>query len=297
MLLLSFVSYGLLLRLAACQFPGPQQIQTNQNGVEIWRAQRFPGDTDVIEYTVRDHGTMRPTLVYNCAKARSLCRTVARYFGGNVGTGTFHYDNDYRIRQGDQGQRKSTRRNANCATDWIDNGRCPETNQPDYYAGRLGYIPAVMFRGVNVDKDPDDNRLAEPYTKRMADGTTKEMHRTVPAVLSCDEWPAASWIEGGSPIGQSCGRSKGIQTDQNWQSSAHNAIGTWSRIRSPPDRRSTKAHDPEYTIFKFDFRTVDEPNTGYATWVEANGHKRYCYGPDVGNKDDCGPEWEDDPPL
>jgi hypothetical protein len=50
-----------------------------------------------------------------------------------------------------------------------------------------------MFRGVNVDQDPDDNRLAEPYTKRMADETTKEMHRTVPAVLSCDEWPAARY--------------------------------------------------------------------------------------------------------
>jgi hypothetical protein len=134
---------------------------------------------------------MRPTLVYNCAKAASLCRTVARYFGGTVATGTFHYDNDYRIRLGDQGQRKSTRRNANCASNWIDNGRCPESDQPDYYAGRLGYISPVMFRGVNVDKDPDDNRLAEPYTKRMADGSTKEMHRTVPAVLSCDEWPAA----------------------------------------------------------------------------------------------------------
>jgi hypothetical protein len=51
MLLPTFVSYALLLRLAACQFPGPQQVQTNQNGVEVWRAQRFPDDTDVIEYT------------------------------------------------------------------------------------------------------------------------------------------------------------------------------------------------------------------------------------------------------
>jgi hypothetical protein len=53
MLLRTIVSYAWLMRLAACQFPGPQQIQTNQNGVEVWRAQRFPDDEDVIEYTGR----------------------------------------------------------------------------------------------------------------------------------------------------------------------------------------------------------------------------------------------------
>ncbi|KAL4937115.1 hypothetical protein ASPVEDRAFT_77909 [Aspergillus versicolor CBS 583.65] len=292
----------LLLQLAAAQFPGPKVTEI-ENGQEVWKAQRFEGDDEVITYTVRDHGTMRPTLVYNCAKAPSLCKTVAKHFGGSVGTGTYHYDADYRIRQGDSGQRKSVRRNDNCPSSWID-GRCPEADQPRFYAGARGFADALMYRGRNADREPDDNRLAEEYTKRLADGSVKTMHREIGAVLSCDEWPAASWIEGGSggatycsPIGQGCGRTRAVQTDQNWQAQAHNAIGIWSRIRSPADRRNADTHDPEYTIFKFDFRTVDDNNNGYATWVEANGHKRYCYGPDVGDKSDCKPAWDDDPAV
>jgi len=53
-----------------------------------------------------------------------------------------------------------------------------------------------------------------------------------------------------------------------------------------------------YTIFKFNFKTVNEPGTIYATWVEARGKKRYCYGRGlVGNveKPDCSPRVEDDP--
>jgi hypothetical protein len=63
-------------------------------------------------------------------------------------------------------------------------------------------------------------------------------------------------IHPGSPIGQTCGRSKGIQTDQNWQSSAHNAIGVcmphpialcsracayWNRLGLASDHRQIAA--------------------------------------------------------
>lgn len=47
-----------------------------------------------------------------------------------------------------------------------------------------------------------------------------------------------------------------------------------------------------YTIVKFKFRTVDDISLPHASWVEANGIKRLCYGPGLssaGNNPGCDP--------
>jgi hypothetical protein len=40
--------------------------------------------------------------------------------------------------------------------------------------------------------------------KHMADGTVKEGWEQLGVSLTCDEWPAASWIEGGDGGATSC---------------------------------------------------------------------------------------------
>lgn len=55
-----------------------------------------------------------------------------------------------------------------------------------------------------------------------------------------------------------------------------------------PDSASAAAQDTrrkkellKYTIFKFKFYTVNDKDSKYSSWIEANGRKRYCFGPNL----------------
>lgn len=98
----------------------------------------------------------------------------------------------------------------------------------------------------------------------------------------------------GVPQQQSCqtvGSPKvpGFRTEQNWQGDSHNALGTWFSSQTPANFK--KGHQVDWSIFKFNFEMVNDPNIDYATWVEVGGKKRYCYGPRTVNTADCKPEW------
>jgi hypothetical protein len=50
-------------------------------------------------------------------------------------------------------------------------------------------------------------------------------------------------------------------------------------------------------IFTFDFRMVTAAGDAHAVWLEAGGHKRYCYGPTTSGSDgNCHKDWDGDVP-
>ncbi|KAK2736011.1 hypothetical protein FQN57_000904 [Myotisia sp. PD_48] len=271
-------------------FPGPRTIQM-ENGQEVWKAQ-VDRDEDEYTYIVRDFN-LRPTLVYNCAQAPSLCKTAGNYLGAGVTTATLHYDNN--------AIRKTARRDDSCPGNWIDTHDCPAPDQPQWKGkGRDHFSNVIMWRDKNgvVDR----NRIADHSTKRLADGTEKDIYRFAGAIMSCDEWPAASWIEGGTgaqqycaPEGRRCGTKNAVRTDQDWQASGHSALVTWFHSRFPDE---IDDDDLSYTIFKFDFRLENKPDDAHAVWVEARGFKRYCYGPaeNAGETAFCKKVWDGDTP-
>ncbi|PGH10678.1 hypothetical protein AJ80_07434 [Polytolypa hystricis UAMH7299] len=241
---------------------------------------------------VRDFA-LRPTLVYNCAQAPSLCKTVRNYLPAGASTATLHYDSI--------ADRKNARRDQSCPTDWAETHGCPESDQPQWKGrGRNYFSDVVMWHDKDGVADP--KRLADKSTKRDAQGKEKTVYRFAGVILTCDEWPAATWIEGGSgaarycaPEGRRCGGKSAVPTDQNWQGSGHAALRQWFVSRLPD---SIDNDDLSYTIFKFNFKLVDASNDEHAVWVEAGGHKRYCYGPTApaGDTATCKRVWDGDTP-
>ncbi len=148
---------------------------------------------------------LRPTLVYNCKNVPALCNNVGQYLPAGVNTRTLHYDSSP--------QRVGKRRDTICPTGWTDNqingqDRCPAANQPQWRYAKLessgrtfaGPLDIEMYRGSDNIISP--NRLAkkEENRKLQDDGQwiTETKYYKYGAVLSCDEWPAASTIEGGN---------------------------------------------------------------------------------------------------
>jgi hypothetical protein len=128
---------------------------------------------------------LRPTLVYNCAHAPSLCKTVNKYWASAGITTTLHYDANQ--------ERKAARRRQSCPDDWVETNGCPESDQPQWKAeGRPTLTDVVMWH----DKDgvPDVNRIADKSTKRDRNGNEIPVYRFAGAVMSCDEWPAARYV-------------------------------------------------------------------------------------------------------
>lgn len=67
-------------------------------------------------------------------------------------------------------------------------------------------MKAELFKGTWGDDPVVKYQLGQKTgaTKRMSDGTIKERWEQLGVSLTCDEWPAASWIEGGAGGATSC---------------------------------------------------------------------------------------------
>ena len=96
--------------------------------------------------------------------------------------------------------RTDARRQQSCASDWIDtlrpdgSNRCPESDQPNWKYGSGGVTvsnEAVMWRNQD-GTEISNNRLARKTTKRDSEGNEITQYTTLGAILSCDEFPAAS---------------------------------------------------------------------------------------------------------
>ncbi|KAL2060471.1 hypothetical protein VTL71DRAFT_9502 [Oculimacula yallundae] len=302
-------------------WPGPQ-VTSMKNGKEIWTA-TIKGEKSTVtkDYRVNDLDP-RPMLVYNCHNVPALCQTVKSYLGSRT-SGTFHYDRWSLPKERKSKTRTAARRKSSCGGDdgvqWIDSkradgsNRCPEPDKPGTWKYETDQSEhTVMWRksdGTNISK----NRLAKKVITPKEDGTGYDTtYVTMGAKLTCDEWPAASWIEGGAgssiycaPVAASCKIDKdndkhvdSLQTEQDWQANGHSAIYTYIKPRFVATKivKSQQTNSDQWTIWKFDFKYVNEVN-GDAVWLEAGGKKRYCYGPNASNANSspaCKPIWNED---
>ncbi|PKY05941.1 hypothetical protein P168DRAFT_326241 [Aspergillus campestris IBT 28561] len=289
----------------AADWPGPKQTEM-ENGVEVWKAKAREDRNRVYTYKVNDLNARgaRPKLVYNCHKVPALCANARTRLNGETKT-TRHYDAD--ISNG----RHDARRDQACPNRWIESHQCPEPNQPEdfwYYITKLKKFGQRKIEMMQ-DKQPDGTETQDPVQFGQAkitydpDGTIKKTWSMIGARFTCDEWPAASWIEGGqgantycSPT-RLCGKKKvrPLNTEQDWQGQAHGTIKEWyDSFYHQWARNIQDDHDVNYEIFKFDFEIVNDPGSKFGTWLEALGRKRYCY--PKGNIDnDCQKEWDEDP--
>lgn len=147
----------------------------------------------------------RPTLVYNCRNVPALCRTVKSYLGSAT-SATFHYDRWAGNNDGSRAKRKTTRRNANCPSSWIDtpradgSNRCPEPDQPSTWKSAdsdrvsMTQDTIMMQTGSGNDVIVDRSQLAKKKNIQNERGEWEVKYEGLGAALSCDEFPAARYV-------------------------------------------------------------------------------------------------------
>ncbi|KAK6535008.1 hypothetical protein TWF281_006306 [Arthrobotrys megalospora] len=190
-----------------------------------------------------------PTLVYNCAKMPSICKNVRNYLGGQT-IAAFHYDRE--------GTRNKSRRQINCPGNWMNTHPCPEVDQPVYYIGSspaqsTSVTMSVSYSEITVIPGQSTITTAITDAKRLASivppinvgggAQPLPVYEAIPLIMSCDEFPPASFIEGGlngatycAPIMKHCdGQSRADVgplaksrsewgTEQDWQAAAHGSL-------------------------------------------------------------------------
>jgi chitinase len=183
-------------------------------------------------------------------------------------------------------KRGNDRRNNMCPRTWkgtIANPRCPEPNQP-------AVVPPLWdANGVGVTGLKPQRVGATDVSLRIADGRDAQfVGQTQPSGrrYTCDEFPAASWIEGGSgyfdqvvdegsggpgttycaPMAASCpGGFDGRGSEQNWQGTIHAALGGVLEERLKEDPGLPDATENDVAAFQFTYFST--PNEAYAARV------------------------------
>ncbi|KAJ2991848.1 hypothetical protein NUW58_g2369 [Xylaria curta] len=231
--ILTFVFFGLYCHVLAAQLDKATSIVAGQ---------------PVYYGTAVDHPPALPTIVYNCDRLRAICWNLAEFMNDQTNPGygafplIFHVDTHR--------NRKNTRRSFSCPDDWQSRhlgntcGNVP--NQPPVQPGNL---PPIV-----VDKvEPGE---PEPWNPRgpLFNNEIPNLFQTASSGMffSCEEMPAASWIEGGdggppyvhvncAPMDLSCQSIQwasvsdvypNTRSEQNWQGQSHNAISSYARVRS-----------------------------------------------------------------
>ncbi|KFA82003.1 hypothetical protein S40288_07998 [Stachybotrys chartarum IBT 40288] len=228
------------------------QLTVSSKGTSTWT---MYGATTVSQ---APHGIL--TLVYNCAKMPAICQNVHVTYPLNTinqGTGL----NGHGTLQGqshlllhfDRGGNAATRRGIACSGNFAAGhlgNPCPSLNQPHTVPfgamlGRGSY-PAARFNPTNIAPgNPGYNTIAN------AAGQYSGM------MWTCDEFPPASTVEGGSGARTICapqngrcdsnnynGPLGGVNSEQNFQSWAHTALR--NNVFDPPGRHG---------VYRFHFVT------------------------------------------
>ncbi|KAK6349314.1 hypothetical protein TWF730_010063 [Orbilia blumenaviensis] len=131
-----------------------------------------------------------------------------------------------------------------------------------------------------------ENQLA--VETRLAGGERKKVK--IPYKLSCEEFPPATSVQGGLGAETYCvqiKRSKGFDTEQNWQGLA--VLGLRNYAQKPihgfdPHQRGN--YTAMNTLFEYAFEMRYSSGRG-AVWVEGDGRPEYCYGPWGPSPEDC----------
>ncbi|KAF2965936.1 hypothetical protein GQX73_g7641 [Xylaria multiplex] len=198
--------------------------------------------------TAVDQGPAVPTVIFNCDRLRAICWNLQEFMNDQTNTGygalplIFHYDRDM--------ERKVTRRDFSCPQNWQRKhlgNRCGNVpGQPNVEPGNLPpvVVPPVPVEGPQpwTPRGPNFNNEIPNLANTASSGMA----------FTCEEMPAASWIEGGdggppyvhvncAPQSVSCSSSLWAQigegypnttSEQNWQSTLYGYIAAYARLKS-----------------------------------------------------------------
>lgn len=198
-------------------------------------------------------------LEYNCYYMREICKNAEAFFAsgrGNYSPGTFF---GYDFNTGKKGRSKKRREKA-CPSKWIDYHECPEKDQ----------------------RNPMRNDGEWPYSALDSTATDKKtiQHKRVLGKVvghskmkySCDEFPPATWVEGGNgsmvagnyPYGGDsftrCAAircAKGVNAEQNWQGAAHGRLRETLAAYVKARNAQFPFFDPKDGVVFFGFRTTN----------------------------------------
>ncbi|RFU75893.1 pectin lyase fold virulence factor [Trichoderma arundinaceum] len=210
-------------------------------------------------------------LEYNCYYMKEICRNANDFINSPRGQSrpepmTFGYDLNNKVR-------KPRRRERSCPTApkgsaWKDFHTCPEPDQKKPMKQNGEWQETDLEPGVNNTNNQIKN-------KRDSQGNVIEYSKIR---YSCDEFPPATWIEGGSDVTTAgsplnhgnaltrcaairCG--VGVKAEQDWQGTSHGElrkelIAVTKRRQADYGHFSWFVQSNSFVLFRF--RMINTPN-------------------------------------
>ncbi|KAL2130726.1 hypothetical protein VTI74DRAFT_6055 [Chaetomium olivicolor] len=237
---------------------------------------------------VIDTRKQRITLYCNCHYMTSICQNVNNFRatargenlhpGTSIPAGMYAYDFDSgETISGVPNTRQHNRREASCPSPgWKNSHTCPEpVNQQTLWRHDGPWGSTALEPGTT------DNSIEHEHN---AQG---QITRYAQLRYSCDEFPPATWVEGGNgwdrttPANSSCaglsciapGSNPGNvahKAEQNWQGLAHGTLR--AVLLHYIDRRNAEfrwhnPHQPQHDVAFFKFAAFDMGPDGYAATI------------------------------
>ncbi|KAK4103745.1 glycoside hydrolase family 55 protein [Parathielavia hyrcaniae] len=257
------------------------RIQDPTTNPPTWYAgykYRATPDNKVAYRNVIDTRKQRITLYYNCHYMTNICQNVNNFMatarGQNlhpktsIPAGTYTYDFDNARNTDDRREAVCPTRKNGKPNGWSDTHRCPElVNQQTLWRHDGPWWTTALEPGTQ------GNVLQH---ERNAKG---QITRHSQLRYSCDEFPPATWVEGGNgwdgktPSNTFCA---GI-AEQNWQGRAHDALRRL--LLDYIERRNAEFNwfdpdRPHLDVAFFDFAAVNAGPDGNAATIFLNDNDR-----------------------
>ncbi|OIW25494.1 pectin lyase-like protein [Coniochaeta ligniaria NRRL 30616] len=184
-------------------------------------------------------------LVYNCYYMTEICKNAKNFLattrGQNMhpasphldlllpeGIATFSYDSNTGEDKGATKFRANARRDKSCPDSWKRTHTCPEWDQSKPWKNDGQWYTSSLDPGTTVNGIMN---MYDPHTGFV----------TVPSWIryTCEEFPAASWVEGGNgPTGGTPASTRcaafGTKAEQNWQGFSHQQLALTLKAYAPP---------------------------------------------------------------
>ncbi|KAK5659440.1 hypothetical protein OQA88_641 [Cercophora sp. LCS_1] len=260
--------------------PDPLNPGTSYDGYKY----RAVDDASIAWRTVIDLRKEAVNMHYNCHYMTNICKNIDNFKltargqnlhpGTSIPAGTFTYDFDV----ADSGARSHAdlRRDQSCPSTWKDTHACPEP------AGQRQTVWRHDGPWWTTDLEPGTQSNMLRHERDGQNQITKLSQMR----YSCEEWPPASWVEGGSGwnydqpastfcaglacVDQTANNLVSIKAEQNWQGLGHAKLR--EVLLSEIDRRNAEfqwhnPHQPQRDVAFFRFSHFDQERTGIAVTI------------------------------
>lgn len=205
---------------------------------------------------------------YNCQYMEAICQNANSWIT-TTGNGRTDFAFDFQNRDVNGVRaRKNTRRDESCPGTWINNGRCPEVAGngnlaqprswrwliPNPTTGQPGTLSLWPFTALEPNSN---NRLlhdVDPVTNNILPSRLK---------YSCDEFPPATFIQGGTGATTRCAAffcGGGVSAEQQWQGRSHDVLRDILRQEVEADRGTGNGPNINTEVVIFFFRVTNQAN-------------------------------------